>query len=82
MKGDSPQKLFGAIRTVAEGELAFSDDVARSVEELNAAELTATNSFHSPDAVWVREAAIDGFASGIRYLFPAHSLTVITATAE
>jgi alpha-L-arabinofuranosidase len=52
------------------------------VEELNAAELTATNSFHSPDAVWVREAAIDGFASGIRYLFPAHSLTVITAIAE
>src|SRR5215469_1527306 len=31
LKGDSPQKLFTAIRTVAEGELAFSDDVARSV---------------------------------------------------
>ena len=31
LKGDDPQKLFAAIRTVAEGELAFSDDVARSV---------------------------------------------------
>src|SRR5690242_10376154 len=31
LKGDDPQKLFGAIRTVAEGELAFSDEVARSV---------------------------------------------------
>lgn len=31
LKGDKPEKLFNAIRTVAEGELAFSDDVARSV---------------------------------------------------
>jgi DNA-binding NarL/FixJ family response regulator len=31
LKGDDPQKLFAAIRTVAEGELAFSDDVARSM---------------------------------------------------
>jgi DNA-binding NarL/FixJ family response regulator len=31
LKGDDPQHLFHAIRTVAEGELAFSDDVARSV---------------------------------------------------
>ncbi len=31
LKGDDPQQLFHAIRTVAEGELAFSDDVARSV---------------------------------------------------
>jgi DNA-binding NarL/FixJ family response regulator len=31
LKGDDPQKLFAAIRTVAEGELAFSDEVARSV---------------------------------------------------
>ncbi len=31
LKGDDPQKLFSAIRAVAEGELAFSDEVARSV---------------------------------------------------
>ena len=31
LKGDDPQKLFAAIRMVAEGELAFSNDVAESV---------------------------------------------------
>lgn len=31
LKGDDPHKLFAAIRTVAEGELAFSDEVARCV---------------------------------------------------
>ncbi len=31
LKGDNPRQLFSAIRAVAEGELAFSDDVARSV---------------------------------------------------
>lgn len=31
LKADDPQKLFAAIRTVAEGELAFSDEIARSV---------------------------------------------------
>jgi DNA-binding NarL/FixJ family response regulator len=31
LKGDSPEKLFAAIRMVADGELAFSDDVAQGV---------------------------------------------------
>jgi DNA-binding NarL/FixJ family response regulator len=31
LKGDSPEKLFAAIRSVAAGELAFSDDVAQQV---------------------------------------------------
>ncbi|MBV9072445.1 MAG: response regulator transcription factor [Acidobacteria bacterium] len=31
MKGDGPHSLFQAIRTVADGELAFSDDLARQV---------------------------------------------------
>ena len=31
LKGDDPQKLFTAIRMVAEGELAFSNEVAESV---------------------------------------------------
>src|SRR5215471_3062712 len=33
LKGDSPQKLFAAIRAVADGELAFSDDIAQVVLE-------------------------------------------------
>jgi len=31
LKADNPQKLFAAIRAVAEGELAFSDEIARNV---------------------------------------------------
>ncbi len=31
LKGDTPEKLFTAIRAVADGELAFSDDVAQGV---------------------------------------------------
>ncbi len=38
LKGDNPEKLFTAIRTVADGELAFSDEVARGVLEAMASE--------------------------------------------
>jgi len=31
LKADDPQKLFAAIRSVAEGDLAFSDDIAHSI---------------------------------------------------
>lgn len=31
LKADNPQKLFAAIRSVAEGDLAFSDEIARTV---------------------------------------------------
>ncbi len=31
LKGDSPERLFAAIRTVAEGELAFGDEVAQGI---------------------------------------------------
>jgi DNA-binding NarL/FixJ family response regulator len=31
LKGDSPERLFTAIRSVADGELAFTDDVAEGV---------------------------------------------------
>jgi len=31
LKADNPQKLFAAIRAVAEGDLAFSDEIARTV---------------------------------------------------
>jgi two-component system nitrate/nitrite response regulator NarL len=38
LKGDSPEKLFTAIRNVASGELAFADDIARQVLGTMAAE--------------------------------------------
>lgn len=38
LKGDNPEKLFTAIRSVADGELAFSDEVARGVLEAMASE--------------------------------------------
>ncbi len=31
LKADNPQKLFAAIRSVAEGDLAFSDEIAHSI---------------------------------------------------
>jgi len=31
IKSDGPEKLFSAVRTVAQGELAFSDDLAKQV---------------------------------------------------
>ena len=31
LKADNPQKLFAAIRSVAEGDLAFSDDIAHTI---------------------------------------------------
>ena len=31
LKADNPQKLFAAIRSVAEGDLAFSDEIARGI---------------------------------------------------
>src|ERR1700742_2760191 len=33
LKADNPQKLFAAIRSVAEGDLAFSDEIAQAVLE-------------------------------------------------
>ena len=38
LKGDSTEKLFAAIRTVASGELAFSSDIANQVVSAMAAE--------------------------------------------
>jgi DNA-binding NarL/FixJ family response regulator len=41
LKGDSPEALFSAIRTVAAGELAFSEDVAEGVLMAMSAETQA-----------------------------------------
>jgi DNA-binding NarL/FixJ family response regulator len=38
LKGDTPERLFEAIRTVASGELAFTEDVAQGVMLAMAAE--------------------------------------------
>ena len=38
LKGDKPEKLFTAIRTVANGELAFSSDIANQVVQAMATE--------------------------------------------
>lgn len=38
LKGDSPEKLFTAIRTVAAGDLAFSNDIANQVVSAMASE--------------------------------------------
>jgi DNA-binding NarL/FixJ family response regulator len=47
MKGDGPQALFEAIRVVAGGELAFSDDLARQVVSSLAND---TRPSHTPQA--------------------------------
>lgn len=46
MKGDGPQNLFEAIRVVAAGELAFSDDLARQVVSTLANEARPTHTIH------------------------------------
>src|SRR5215471_736038 len=45
LKADNPQKLFAAIRSVAEGDLAFSDEIARTVlDAMVATQPTVANS--------------------------------------
>jgi len=47
LKGDDPEKLFSAIRAVAEGELAFADEIAQQVLGTMAAESqSAASSIH------------------------------------
>jgi len=64
----------------AEIRIAGSLDArTASVAEVNGADVTTTNSFVQPEAVAVRYGSIENFASGVRYRFPAHSVTMITA---
>lgn len=44
LKGDEPERLFNAIRTVANGELAFGDEIARTVLTTMASESRQTAS--------------------------------------
>ncbi|HSY11771.1 MAG TPA: response regulator transcription factor [Verrucomicrobiae bacterium] len=44
LKADNPQKLFAAIRSVAEGDLAFSDEIAHSILDAMVADQPAVPS--------------------------------------
>jgi DNA-binding NarL/FixJ family response regulator len=44
LKADDPQKLFAAIRSVADGELAFSDEIAHSIMDAMASDQPAVPS--------------------------------------
>ena len=64
-----------------EAEFGLPDDFpveTATVEELNGSEWNATNSFEHPERVVVAEGEIEKFKTGVRHLFPAHSMTVIT----
>jgi two-component system nitrate/nitrite response regulator NarL len=65
LKGDDPQKLFTAIRTVAEGDLAFGDDTAQAV--LHAMSSDPLPSPGSLDRLSERERQIvEGVARGLK----------------
>jgi alpha-L-arabinofuranosidase len=49
-----------------------------SVEEVNGASVSASNSFEAPEEVFVTRGEIEKFRDGVTYTFPAHSMTVIT----
>lgn len=56
LKSDGPQRLFSAIRTVANGELAFSDELAQQVLTTMSAE--SRNSAHALSRLSERERQI------------------------
>jgi len=66
-------------------ELSFAGWLPASrarVEEVNGADWKTTNSFTDPELVKVAEGTIGTFESGIKHIFPAHSLTVISVECE
>jgi DNA-binding NarL/FixJ family response regulator len=58
LKSDGPEKLFAAVRTVASGELAFSDDLAQRVLSSMAQDTRATAPPSSLDRLSERERQI------------------------
>ncbi len=50
-----------------------------TVYEVNAPDVTATNSFEQPELVGVRSRQLESAGSSAEHTFPAHSLTVIRA---
>ncbi len=49
------------------------------VHEVNATDVSATNSFDQPELVGVRSRQLESTGSSVEHTFPAHSLTVIRA---
>ena len=49
------------------------------IHEVNAADVSATNSFEQPDLVGVRSRQLESAGSHVEHTFPAHSLTIIRA---
>ncbi len=62
LKGDDPDKLFNAIRSVAAGELAFGDEIAELVLQAMASE-TEEPAAHSLERLSGREREIAGLVA-------------------
>jgi DNA-binding NarL/FixJ family response regulator len=81
LKADKPEKLFNAIRSVAEGELAFSDEIAQSV--LDAMVSTHQSAPTSMDRLSERERQISYMvARGMRNRDIASDLSISENTVK
>ncbi len=81
LKSDGPQKLFAAIRTVATGELAFSEQLAQQVLTTMSAETKDTA--HALARLSIREREIaEHVARGMKNKNIAQSLNISENTVK
>jgi len=81
LKGDDPARLFAAIRAVAEGELAFSEEVARGV--LHAMASDTRGELTSLDRLSERERQVSRLvARGMKNRDVASELTISENTVK